>query len=470
MTRVFPLRFRRRTDGSILFANEVGQHFVSDQKFLDRLSQSELSARDVSFLMGRGMAFETDGDLNHTAYLSRLAKTCEPPKSLDYLILVPTLRCDLSCSYCQVSRANIDARGYDWDESTLQSVLSFIDQNGGDEIQIEFQGGEPTLRCDLIMKVINFCRTRFSHTSFVICTNLSSLTNELIEIAGCEDVFISTSLDGSAALHRQQRTISADQTDQFFSNLEAMIAMAPGRVSALPTIDPNRLPNARELIDMYVSYGMYSIFLRPIFFHGFARKRYPTSLELDRNWEAFYDEFVDELVRVNASQSDFVVEEYYLSLALSKLTRQQDNSHIDWRSPNWLGFDHLLIDYDGKLYPSDEARMLARSKLIDLSIGDVNCGLDVRARADLQGSAFNALDPWCSECVYQGVCGSDPIDDIARYGRVDVPRLMTAFCQKNMHVFDKATQLLYSDAPAIRNSVRHWLNLPSDHRVGATYL
>jgi His-Xaa-Ser system radical SAM maturase HxsB len=470
MTRVFPLRFRRRSDGLILFGNEVGQHFLSDQNFLNRLSQSALNTRDISFLMERAMAFETEGDLNHTAYLSRLAKICEPPKRLDYLILVPTLRCDLSCSYCQVSRASIDARGYDWDEATLQSVLSFINQNGGDEIQIEFQGGEPTLRCDLIERVMTFCRNRFSHTSFVICTNLSSLTDELVEIAKHEDVFISTSLDGSTALHRQQRTISATQTDQFFSNLEAIIAIAPGRVSALPTIDPNRLPNVRELIDLYVSYGIYSIFLRPIFFHGFARKRYPDSSELDQNWAAFYDEFVDELIQVNASQSNYVVEEYYLSLALAKLTRQQDNSHIDWRSPNWLGYDHLLIDYDGQLYPSDEARMLARSRLIDLSIGDVTSGLDVQARTELQGSAFNALDPWCSECVYQGVCGSDPIDDIARYGRVDVPRPMTAYCQKNMHVFDKATELLYSDDFATKQSVRHWLNLPSGYHVGATHL
>lgn len=469
MTHVFPLRFRRRPDGSILFGNEVGQHFVSDQDFLNRLSQSELSARDVSFLMDRAMAFEVEGDLNHTAFLSRLAKTCEAPKSLDYLILVPTLRCDLSCSYCQVSRANIDARGYDWDERTLQSVLAYIDENGGDEIQIEFQGGEPTLRCDLIEAVIAYCRSRFTHTRFVICTNLSALSSDLREIASHEDVYISTSLDGSAALHRQQRTVNANQTDQFFSNLEAMIALAPGRVSALPTIDPNLLPDTRELIEFYVSYGMHSIFLRPIFFHGFARKRYPTSLELDRNWAAFYDAFIDELIKVNASQSDYVVEEYYLSLALTKLTRLQDNSHIDWRSPNWLGYDHVLVDYDGRLYPSDEARMLARSKLIDLSIGDVTRGLNVQAREELQGSAFNALDPWCSECVYQGICGSDPIDDIARYGRVDVPRPMTAYCQKNMHVFDKATELIYSDNPAIRHSVRHWLNLPSDHKVGAIH-
>src|SRR3546814_10355610 len=46
---------------------------------------------------------------------------------LDYLILVPTLRCNLSCSYCQVSRVNADRSGFDWRSeehtSELQSLM-----------------------------------------------------------------------------------------------------------------------------------------------------------------------------------------------------------------------------------------------------------------------------------------------------------------------------------------------------------
>ena len=38
------------------------------------------------------------------------------PNVLDYIILVPTLRCNLACSYCQVSRASIAAKGYDWSQ------------------------------------------------------------------------------------------------------------------------------------------------------------------------------------------------------------------------------------------------------------------------------------------------------------------------------------------------------------------
>ena len=46
---------------------------------------------------------------------------------LDYLILVPTLRCNLSCSYCQVSRAPVDQPGFDWSEETLGHVIRLLE-------------------------------------------------------------------------------------------------------------------------------------------------------------------------------------------------------------------------------------------------------------------------------------------------------------------------------------------------------
>jgi len=465
LTDVFPLRFRRFADGSkgdsILFANEVGQFFVSGEPFLERLVCNKLKSSDINYLSKRGMSSKKEGDLNYAAFLSRLAARTRRPGKLSYVILVPTLRCDLACSYCQVSRVAEKAKGFDWTKQRTAQVFEFLDQNCGDNVQIEFQGGEPTLRCDIIAEIMQFCRNRFNSPLFVICTNLSRVSEELKEMAAMDDVLISTSLDGSKVNHQKQRTISEAVTDAFCDNLSAMVEVTNGRVSALPTLDPNDLPDIGDILDIYEKFGMYSIFLRPIFYHGFARKRHPESRELDQKWSKYYKDFVEEIMARNYNRTEDLLEEYYLSLALKKLTRLSENSHVDLRTPNWLGYDHLLIDYDGQLYPSDEARMLARSGQIDLSIGSLDSGIDEEKRASLQGREFNALDPWCSSCVYQSACGSDPIDDLARYGRADVPRPLTAFCQKNMSVFDFAIELLMSEDERVQKSVSYWLSLPS---------
>ncbi|MEJ2458732.1 MAG: hypothetical protein P8Y58_11525, partial [Novosphingobium sp.] len=48
------------------------------------------------------------------------------------------------------SRAAEGANGYDWSAETRDAVIDLVRQTRARHLKIEFQGGEPTLRCDLI--------------------------------------------------------------------------------------------------------------------------------------------------------------------------------------------------------------------------------------------------------------------------------------------------------------------------------
>ena len=98
--------------------------------------------------------------------------------------------------------------------------------------------------------------------------------------------------------------------------------------------------------------------------------------------------------------------------------------------------------------------------MIDLSIGTISDGLDVDKLSVLNASATNQFDPDCQRCAYQPFCGRDLVDDLARYGRIDVPRRETAFCRRHLHLFDFAFDLIYSDSEAVRYSLARWLRLP----------
>lgn len=464
MRQVLPLRFRRLDPAQLVFGTEAGSLFIGNSPFLERMDKQALTDADIEFLDRRGFISAGEGQLGETAFLHQLAGRLRPSEKLQYVLLVPTLRCDLSCSYCQVSRANISAHGYDWSPDVLARTLEFLDQQGGETIQVEFQGGEPTLRLDRVHAVIEFCRKRFRSTRFVICTNLSEFGGDLQVLLQGEDVHLSTSFDGTHAIHTEQRTGATEATDRFLQNLSAAMETAPGRVHALPTLNPQRLPDPAELLAGFDGLGIHALYLRPIAFHGFARKAHAGSRAHDAQWFRFFDQVVDEIVRWN-DERETKFEEVSLTLALRRLLRPGVDTHADLRSPNWLGYDHLVVDYDGTLYPTDEARMLARSGIVDLSIGDVSAGIDEARRHALQGRAFNALDPWCSQCPYQAACGSDPIDDIARSGRADTPRPHTAFCKRQTHIFDLAVQLLQSDEVSVQRSIAHWLNLPGPTRL-----
>jgi radical SAM protein with 4Fe4S-binding SPASM domain len=333
-----------------------------------------------------------------------------------------------------------------------------LDRLPATRLKVEFQGGEPTLRPDLIRAIIKQCE-RFEETQFVICTNLHQLSPEILDLFDRPDLFISTSLDGDSSRHARQR--SGGGTAQFLINLRAVIdRYGPQKVSALPTVDPLDPPEPAALIEAYADFGLESIFLRPINYQGFARKRHKESREQGAAWRAYYERFVREIIARNWSNRDRVLEETYLSICLRRIFQPGADRHVDLRNPNPLGVDYIVLDYDGTIYPTDEARMLSRSGVIDLSIGDVFSGWESDARAQLNSHSTNQFDPTCERCAFQPYCGRDLVDDIARYGRVDVPRHETEFCRKHRHLFDLIFRLIYEDDPAVRYSLSRWLHLP----------
>ncbi|WP_029934562.1 radical SAM protein [Sphingomonas sp. UNC305MFCol5.2] len=454
-----PLRMRAVGEGGVLCVHDIGHFFRADAPFMTRLAGDQLTSQDRTFLGDHGHLVDAADALGHAAYLYGLAERAAHAGPLDYLILVPTLRCNLSCSYCQVSRAGIHQPGFDWSEATLDAVLALLDGLPGERIKIEFQGGEPTLRVDLLRAVIDRCR-RFAERQFVVCTNLQVLDDDILALFDDPELFISTSLDGDAFTHQRHRTGTAASTGQFLDNLDLVLARyGPGKISALPTIDPLAPPDIDALIDSYAARGLDSIFLRPINYQGFARKRHSASREQSGGWRAYHERFVRALIARNWADRSRVLEETYTSICLRRIFQPGADRHVDLRNPNPLGHDYVVIDHDGVIYPSDEARMLSRSGVIDLAIGDVHSGWQNARRDLLNRHNANFDDPACQRCAYQPFCGRDLVDDLARYGRIDKPRLETEFCRRHLHLFDFLFGLIYEDDPAVRYSLSRWLRL-----------
>lgn len=449
-----PVRYRALKTGRVLATARDGAYLLTEPAVA---ADANWSNR----LIDEGLACASSDRLGGVSSAWKTARIHYAPDRLDYIILVPTLRCNLSCSYCQVSRAPLTQTGFDWSDKTLADVLSVIDRIEGRSIKIEFQGGEPTLRCDHMRAVIERCE-RFEERSFVICTNLERLDDEIEALIARPDVHVSTSLDGDAQTHARNRTGSTN----FRKNLRRILDLhGPSKVSALPTVNAMQPPEIDSLLDAYVEFGLTSVFLRPITFHGFARKRHEASREPEANWFCYYRAFVDRLIARNWERADAVMEETYLSICLRRIAQPGRERHVDLRSPNLVGVDYIVIDYDGTVYPTDEARMLARARVVDLSIGTARDGWDSEARQLLNTHATNTGDPDCERCAYQPYCGRDIIDDIARYGTIELPRHETAFCRRHLFMFDLAFELLDSADPGVRYSVGKWLGIPGDMPV-----
>jgi hypothetical protein len=230
----WPLSFREFPDQRIIMTDDSGCYFMANRDFVERYALGHLTEADATFLQKNGHTYQDEGDLSHTAFMSRWVQRQHVGGDSAYVILIPTLRCDLKCSYCQVSRAPLTAKGFDWSEETLKQTLTFLDHLPGNEIHIK--------------AVAEFARQRFHRVHFVVCTNLQTLNDEILEFIKSDDVFISTSLDGPHDIHTRNRTANADLTREFNRNLSKVIKLVgPEKVSALPTIDIEDVDFHREL-------------------------------------------------------------------------------------------------------------------------------------------------------------------------------------------------------------------------------
>ena len=93
-----------------------------------------------------------------------------------------------------------------------------------------------------------------------------------------------------------------------------------------------------KLINTYRKYGFKSIFLRPVNYQGFARKKFEEISKDYIKWSNFYIKAIDLIREINTKE---YFEEYYLSLLLERIfSKNIKNNYVDFRSPNFM---HMII-------------------------------------------------------------------------------------------------------------------------------
>ena len=172
---LFPYRFEKYED-EFIFVEDGGLSFCSGEDFAQRLFSGNLSIEDEQKLVTLGFASWTDSGFYYFLMLRRVVFCLIYRGKLSYFIVIPTLRCDLACTYCQVSRADEHAVGYDMSDAHVEKFIDLLLLHGRSQsIKVEFQGGEPFLRVDIMTKIMAACENAGVTAEFIICSNLNNL-------------------------------------------------------------------------------------------------------------------------------------------------------------------------------------------------------------------------------------------------------------------------------------------------------
>lgn len=424
------LRFRE-VGGEVLLTNPFGDWmFVSKQELAD-LMRGELDPAGPLHARLAAKNFIRDR-VDVAEQADRLARN---KRFLNFgpnlHICVVTLRCNETCVYCHASRADMAAVHTDMTPEIGEKTVDFMLQSTSPSVTLEFQGGEPLVNFPVMKHIIEYAlvknRAYGKSLEFTMVSNLALMDEEKLAYLVDHKVQICTSVDGPEPLHLKQRILAGGN-----SHREAIrwiekinkryidLGLDPTlyHVEALLTTTREALKYPIEIVDTYVNLGCRAIFLRPVDPFGFAGKTAKT-IEYDRSaYHEFYRTAVEHILALNRKGEQVL--ERYAAIFLSKILGEDPN-FLDIRSPSGSAIGALAYNYDGRIFSSDEGRMIHEMGDSFFQIGDVRTSTyrevmkhdTVRA---LVLASIRDAQPDCVKCTYAPYCGIQPEHNYRSFG------------------------------------------------------
>lgn len=463
---LLPFNFAR-LDQRYLLSNDAGEYYLLDRDTLEELVHGRLDANSDTYrdLRARHFLYDDTSDAAIDLLALKIRTRNAPVREFTGLhIFVVSLRCDYSCPYCQVSRQSADKNEYDMDQETAERGLEFVFRSPSPSLKIEFQGGEPLLNFPMIKFIVEEAERinerEGRNLQFVIATNLTFVSDEILAFCEEHEIYISTSLDGPKELHDANRPRPGkDGHKRTREGIERVRErLGPDRVAALMTTTERSLEQPRAIVDEYLEAGFSSIFLRPISPYGFAVKTRAAEKYDFQRFFRFYQEAMDYILELNMTGIPFV--EHYSALVVRKLVSPYPTGYVDLQSPAGTGISVIVFNYDGGVYASDEARMLAEMNDDTFRLGDVR--YNTYEEIFLNPTLLSAVEqtivqsaPECSECAFMPFCGSDPVYHHATQGDWVGHKQFSAYCERTKHVTSYLIRKL-EDNPDHREILLDW--------------
>ncbi|AXK52897.1 quinohemoprotein amine dehydrogenase maturation protein [Pseudomonas protegens] len=131
--------------------------------------------------------------------------------AINTVVLNVNTGCNLSCTYCYKEDLDKPSAGKKMGLDTAIASVEMLLQESPDEERytVVFFGGEPLSNRPLIEAMVDYCEQRFSaagkFVEFVMTTNATLLTEEVVDYLNAHRFGLSVSIDGPKTVHDRNR-------------------------------------------------------------------------------------------------------------------------------------------------------------------------------------------------------------------------------------------------------------------------
>ena len=170
--------------------------------------------------------------------------------NLNNMTLQLTQACNFFCRYCSFSGNGILDRvhnGTSMTWETAKAALDFLLKHSGESksLSVSFYGGEPLLRFDIIKQCVEYLKKHTSKNLFFnMTTNISLLTDEVIDFLKKNNFQILVSFDGPERIQNKNRKFASNGTgtfDKVYSVLRRIVEKHPEYINNITinaVVDP----------------------------------------------------------------------------------------------------------------------------------------------------------------------------------------------------------------------------------------
>lgn len=414
----------KKFNNEYLLTNDFGQYIFLTKTNLKKLLDGTIDCESECghelqskyFLyQGSGEAFTKD----HTHLMRDSKNYVFSATSLH--IFVVTNACNMNCIYCQANNGINKPSDY-MDAATAERAVDIALSSPALHLSFEFQGGEPLLNYPIIQHIIEYTEQHKGDKEihYSLVSNLTLLTDDMIQFLKEYNVDISTSLDGYEQLHNQNRPYrTEDGTFRDVLNAVERLRNTGLNVGAIQTTVKESLSHAREIVDAYCENGFNSLFLRPLTPLGCAKQKWKEIGYTPQEFTAFYKEAILYIIEKNRCGTQ--LQEGHAATLFSKILHGYPVNYMELRSPCGASVGQMAYYTNGDVFTCDEGRMMFEMGDDAFRLGNVyqNCYEELVRSSTCRAVCISSITeaiPSCCDCVYQPFCGVCPVVNYALYG------------------------------------------------------
>lgn len=347
--------------------------------------------------------------------------------------------CNLACSYCFESNKGKDYMPKEMALDILKATYNVVDPMAG-IFTLNMFGGEPLMNWETFKAICDYVLENNLKIRITATTNLTLLTDEMIDYIDELSIPILVSVDGIKEVHDKHRCNSFDKV---IENIKKLIDRDLGYlIEARMTVAPDTAKYMYESVKMLVDLGINNIANVPASDLDWDAQ---SIQDYKDNYEKILDMYIDILNdETNKRNISLYKVDQALNLALEPI--KEDTSMCNIGNPRWV-----IVDWKGDIWPCPDYPTTDNVDLIAGKIGNFYTGVD-ETKVDPKPMVATYELERCKGCEAISICKSGcPYENYTKNGKFNEPTIGYCTLQKAFVEIIKAYQDKLLEATNIRS-------------------